>query len=208
MMTANADVNHRFNVPYPQLTMWLIALSLQALLFTHMVLLFRYGISLKGDALEILLLIATMIATGWVIAKVSFQRSPPWLKSIYILNCMGAMPIAGTIAVMGLFMYATNTFGTFEAPSGTVITLKEHGGLLGCSVHPYVIQGVLEHHIDQEDNYVFCFMPLDSDSVEAVRWSPDETQLTLTVDEDEYTFELIPLTSSSRTSMPMNRLEG
>ncbi|MEM0982279.1 MAG: hypothetical protein AAGH78_18675, partial [Cyanobacteria bacterium P01_H01_bin.58] len=193
MMTATADVNPRFNVLYPRLTMWFVALSLQALLFTHMVFLLRHGISLKGDGLEIWLLVATIIATGWVIAKVSFQRSPGWLKGIYIVNCLGAIPIGLTIGLMGLLMYATNTFGTFEAPSGTVITLKEHGGLLGCSVYPYVIQGIFEHRILQEDNYVFCFRPLESDSVEAVRWNPDETQLMLTVDQEDYIFELAPL---------------
>lgn len=181
--------------------MLLLALSLQALLFTHMVFLLRHGISLKGDVLEILLLVATIIVTGWVIAKISFQRSPGWLRGIYILNCFGVIPLGLTVVLMGLCMYATITFGTFEAPSGTLITLKEHAGLLGCSVRPYIVQGMFEHLIYRKDNDIFCFTPSGSKTVGAVRWSPNETQLILTLDQEDYTFELVPLPVSSSSQL-------
>lgn len=105
-----------------------------------------------------------------------------------------------TAVIMGLLIYSTSTLGKFKAPSGTRITLKSHSGLLGCSVHPYVIQGITEHLVFQEDNFIHCFTflderPIKPRPVDAVSWSPDEAQLILTIDQEDYSFELAPTTA-------------
>ncbi len=180
--------------------MCLLALSLQVLLFTHTIIWLRDGVSLKGDSLELLLLLATIVTTSLAIATVSFQSLSRWLRSLYVLICAGTIPLGLTAIVMGLCMYATTPFGSFESSSGTIITLKEYAGLLGCSVRPYIIQGLFEQQVYREDNYIHCFTPFipsGSTPVDDVRWSPDETQLILTIDQEDYIFELMPLPTSS-----------
>ncbi|MEO0534935.1 MAG: hypothetical protein AAF215_13845 [Cyanobacteria bacterium P01_A01_bin.123] len=183
-----------------------LATSLQVLLFTHMVLVLRYGISLRGNGLEILLLIATIVLSIQALFKVSFKRSPRWLKGLYIANCIGLLPLWLTATIMGFCIHGTPIVGTFDAPSGTRITLKQHIGLLGCSVRPYIIQGVVERRIYHEDNYVFCALAFtESKPIEVVRWSPNETQLILTIDQEDYTFEVAPETAPSNLRLEQPR---
>lgn len=173
-------------VSKPALAMMLSALILQGLLFTHLVFARQYGISLRGEGLEILLLITAIVVSVGAVFRVRFQKSPRWLKSLYILNGINFVPLGVTMLLMAFSLYATDPVGTYVAPNGTRITLKNHAGLLGCSVHPYRIDGILEHFIDQGENYIFCFDAIDSTRIEAVRWSPDETQLVLTLNQAGY----------------------
>lgn len=180
--------------------MWFIALSLQALMLVHTALLLGYETSFRGDLLELLLLAATTVASFWVLVKVSFQRSPRWLKTIYVLNGVGLWPLALAAVLMALGMYATDPIGSFQSPNGTSVTLKEHMGLLGCSIHPYIVQNMFEHPVDRRDQYIHCFTPTGPFTVKDASWSADETQLTLTVERQEsdgshvyvedYTFQL------------------
>lgn len=175
-----------------------LAIALQILLFTHLGLGIRYGISLRGDGLEILLLVATIIFSVQSVFRVSFERSPWWRKGLYIANCIGILPLCLTtiIMVLGFILNPTPIVGTFETPSGTRITLKQDTGWLGgCSADPYIVRGITEQHIYREENAalqgdVLC--TLDEMQIEAVRWSPDETQLILTIAQEDYTLEVTP----------------
>ncbi|MEO1211131.1 MAG: hypothetical protein AAFX78_16520 [Cyanobacteria bacterium J06638_20] len=175
-----------------------VAIALQILLFTHLGLGIRYGITLRGDGLEILLLVATIILSVQSLFRVSSERSPWWRKGLYIANCIGILPLFLTtiIMVLGFILNPTPTIGTFETPSGNQITLKQDTGWLGgCSVDPYIIRGITEQHIYREENAalqgdVLC--NLGEMQIEAVRWSPDETQLILTIDQEDYRLEVTP----------------
>lgn len=191
----------------PQSLVWLsLALGLQALLLTHTVLLFNYGISLRGDGLELLLLITTLVISVLVLFRGAFQR-PRWFQGLYILNCIGFVPLVLSAMVMGLGIYATDPIDTFVAPSGTQIALKNHAGLLGCSVDPYLVEGVIERSIYRKDNHIYCFNSHSAPSsftIEAAQWSPDETQLTVTVnrggENNDYTFEVGPAQATPQST--------
>ncbi|MGF1520793.1 MAG: hypothetical protein ACFBSF_00555 [Leptolyngbyaceae cyanobacterium] len=165
--------------------MWFVALSLQALTLIHTVLWLCYRTSLRGDTLELLLVAVTAIASFWVLLKVSFQRSPRWLKTMYVLNGVGLWPLALAAVLMALGMYATHTIGSFKSPNGISVTLKEHTGLLGCSIYPYIVQNMFERHIYRSDHYIYCFTPTGSFTVKDTSWSADETKLILTVERQE-----------------------
>lgn len=180
-----------------------LAIALQILLYIHLGLGIRYGISLRGDGLEILLLVATIIMSVQSLFRVSSERSPRWRKGLYIANCIGILPLCLTtiIMVLGFILNLTPTIGTFEAPSSTRITLKQDNGWLGgCSAAPYIIRGITEQHIYREENFALqgnALCTLDKMQIEAVRWSPDETQLILTIDREDYTLEVTPEIPSS-----------
>ncbi|MEM7794547.1 MAG: hypothetical protein AAF579_08845 [Cyanobacteria bacterium P01_C01_bin.118] len=170
------------------------ALSLQVLLFIHLILLFQYEMSLRGEGLEVLLLITTIAISVKVIFYSRVEQSSRWIKNLYLLNCFGQLPIWLSATVMVLFIYVTDTIGAFQSPSGTYIVLKSQSGLLGCSVHPYIVQGLFEQRLYQED-YVSCFNFLDT-KIAKTTWNSDETNLTVSVEatgEDEYTFNLTPI---------------
>ncbi|MEM9008641.1 MAG: hypothetical protein AAGE59_34675 [Cyanobacteria bacterium P01_F01_bin.86] len=181
---------------------WL-ALGLQALVLTGMVLVTHYGISLRGEMLEVGLIIATVIVSVWAVSQLAILRQPrvpKWFKALYWINCLGIVPLAFATLMLGLGLYSVKPLGVFESPSGTQIALKEHIGLLGCSVYPYRIQGAIEQHIANRDNAVPCFTVSGLFTIKDVRWNPDETQLILTVaiqrsvnsdpSTEDYTFEL------------------
>lgn len=170
-----------------------LTISLQILLFAHLVLALHYGISLRGHGLEILLLIVTIILSIQVLLRVSFKRSPRWKKNLYLVNCVNLLPLWLTATVMAFCIHGTPTVGTFDAPSGTRVTLKQHIGLLGCSVRPYIIHGAVERYIYREDNYIHCGSTfMESKPIEVVRWNPNETQLILIAEQEEYIFEISP----------------
>ncbi|MGD1950457.1 MAG: hypothetical protein ACFB14_12530 [Leptolyngbyaceae cyanobacterium] len=68
--------------------------------------------------------------------------------------------------------------------------------LTGCSVDPYIIQGMFEQLIPQED-YISCFDFLDGALSEPI-WNSDETALMVNVELTRYTytFNLSPTVSS------------
>ncbi|NJN20055.1 MAG: hypothetical protein HC812_01120 [Leptolyngbya sp. RL_3_1] len=174
----------------------LLALVLQGLLFANFAFAFQYGISLRGDGLEILLLVATAVVGILALLRVSWSRWPSWLQSLYVLNCINLVLLLWVAVLMGLGIYAVRPVATFKAPSGTQIILKNHAGLLGCTIDPYRIEGILERRIDHRENDTFCLNIATRDQIEAVRWSSDETQLILTLNRDgtikDHTFELEP----------------
>ena len=92
---------------------------------------------------------------------------------------------------MALLMYVTYPMDTFQSERGAIVTLKEHSGLLGCSIHPYRVTRPMEQLIYQGDNYIHCFqLGTGQPAITAARWSDDETHLTITADGRTHTFEL------------------
>ncbi|NER82610.1 MAG: hypothetical protein F6K42_24235 [Leptolyngbya sp. SIO1D8] len=162
-----------------------------------MTFLLRDGISLRGNGLEILLLVATIITSIQALLRTPLQRSTQWRKVLYWVNCLGLLPLCLSALLMGLLIYGTPAVGTFAAPSGTRISLKQHIGLLGCQVHSYRIQGAIEHHLNHRGNTVSCWPAFaESKPIDSWRWNVDETQLILTIEETEYIFEIAPNAST------------
>ena len=170
--------------------MWLVALSLQVLLFIHFGLLLQHDLSLRGEGLEILLLVTTMVSSGWIIFRGRHRARSQWTKVLYGLNALSQFPLWITAILMGLSMYVTHTIGTFEMSDGTRVLLKGQSGLLGCSVHPYITYGLFEQRVYQEE-YVSCFDFLDAEILTS-SWNSDETLLTIELEDVSHTFELKP----------------
>ena len=131
-------------VPKSALIALLLALALQGLLLANFGLVFYYNISLRGEGLEIVLLSTTTVVSLWALFQVSWSRSPRWLKSLYALNCIALLLLPWIAMLMGLGFYAVDPLGTFESPSGTQITLNNHAGIVGRSIEPYRIVGLIE----------------------------------------------------------------
>jgi hypothetical protein len=174
------------------MAMGYLALLLQAMLFIHLFMVVRWGISLRGNGWELgLLAIAAITSMIFLIRPLIKAPVRRWQRGLYGLNLFCLIPLLLTAALMALSMYATHPMGTFQSEQGAIVTLKEHRGLLGCSIHPYRVTGPMEQLIDQGDNYIHCFqLGTGEPPITAAHWNDDQTQLTITAAGEAYTFDL------------------
>ena len=173
------------------------AICLQVLLFIHLALVSHCRISLRGEGLEIFLLVITLVISLWVFMCGQPEKANRRIKRLYLLNAIGQLPLWVTAIVMMVSIYATDTIGAFNTPSGNHILLKIEANILGCSVYPYVVHGVFEQLIHQQDHTI-CFPFLESKILKTT-WSDDETKFTVSIknphgleESEDYTFKITP----------------
>ncbi|MDA0672374.1 MAG: hypothetical protein O3C67_01525 [Cyanobacteria bacterium] len=168
-----------------------LALLLQSALLLNLWTTLRWGLSLRGEAWEWGLLAIAAIASTLFLSRPPQGHWSRWQRRLYGLNLFCLIPLLLTAALMAVLMYAIHPMGTFQSGQGAIVTLKEHAGLLGCSIHPYRVTGPMERLIDQGDNYIHCFqLGTDQPAITTTRWNDDQTQLTLSAAGETYTFNL------------------
>jgi hypothetical protein len=100
------------------MAMGYLALLLQAMLFIHLFMVVRWGISLWGNAWELGLLAIAAIASTIFLIRPPQAPVRRWQRGLYGLNLFCLIPLLLTAALMALLMYGTHPMGTFQSGQG------------------------------------------------------------------------------------------